>query len=104
VILGRVDAESDVAGKVVVEEGAKVIGSQIRGPVIIGPFTSLGRRCVIRNSELEYSILFEDTQIIDADVRIERSLLGREVVIRRGNSRPKTQKFILGDQSMIELC
>ncbi len=114
VIRGQVDKESDVAGKVVVEEGARVIASQIRGPAIIGhgavvehsyigPFTSLGRRCVIRNSELEYSILFEDTQIHDADVRIERSLLGREVLIRRGDSRPKTLKFILGDQSMIEL-
>ena len=47
---------------------------------------------------------FEDTQILDADVRIERSLLGREVVIRRAESRPKTQKFILADQSIIELC
>ncbi len=115
IIRGAVDADSDVAGKVVVEEGARVIASHIRGPAIIGgdcvversyvgPFTSLGRRCVIRNSELEYSILFEDTQILDADVRIERSLLGREVLIRRGVSRPKTQKFVLGDQSMIELC
>ena len=115
VVRGLVDAESDVAGKVVVEGGAKVVASQIRGPAIIGgdcvvehsyigPFTSLGRRCVIRNSELEYSILFEDTHILDADVRIERSLLGREVLIKRGNSRPKTQKFILGDQSTIELC
>jgi glucose-1-phosphate thymidylyltransferase len=115
VIRGQIDTASDVAGKVVVEEGAKVIGSQIRGPAIlgkesvvensyIGPFTSVGRRCVIRNSELEYSILFEDTQILDADVRIERSLLGREVLIRRGNSRPKTQKFLLGDQSTVELC
>jgi glucose-1-phosphate thymidylyltransferase len=114
-IRGQVDATSDVAGKVVVEEGAKVIGSQIRGPAIvgkdcevessyIGPFTSVGRRSVIRNSELEYSILFEDTQILDADVRIERSLLGREVLIRKGNSRPKTQKFILGDQSIVELA
>ena len=115
VIRGKVDAASDVAGKVVVEEGARVIGSQIRGPAIIGgegvvensyigPFTSIGRRCLIRNSELEYSILFEDTQILDADARIERSLLGREVLIRRGTSRPKTQKFILGDQSTVELA
>jgi glucose-1-phosphate thymidylyltransferase len=114
-IKGEVDAASDVAGKVVVEEGARVIASQIRGPAIIGaesvversyvgPFTAVGRRCQIRNSELEYSILFEDTQILDADVRIERSLLGREVIIRKGNSRPKTQKFILGDQSIVELC
>ena len=115
VIRGRVDEESDVQGKVVVEAGARVVGSHVRGPAIIGedaliehsyvgPFTSLGARCVIRNSELEYSILFEDTQILDADVRIERSLLGREVVIRRSASRPKTQKFILADQSIIELC
>ncbi len=114
IVRGEVDSQSDVAGKVVVEAGARVIASHIRGPAIIGPeaviersyigpFTSLGPRCVIRNSELEYSILFEDTQILDADVRIERSLLGREVLIRRGNSRPKTQKFILGDQSIIEL-
>jgi glucose-1-phosphate thymidylyltransferase len=112
---GVVDAQSDVDGKVVLEAGATVVGSQIRGPAIIGkgcriersyvgPFTALGERCVIRESELEYSILFEDTQILNADVRIERSLLGREVIIRRGESRPRTQKFILGDQSIIELC
>ena len=115
IIHGEVDAASDIAGKVVVEAGAKVIASQIRGPAIIGgeaiversyigPFTALGPRCVIRNSELEYSILFEDTQILDVDVRIERSLLGREVVIRKSDTRPKTQKFVLGDQSSIELC
>jgi glucose-1-phosphate thymidylyltransferase len=115
VIRGSVDDQSDVQGKVVIEAGARVLASQVRGPAIIGkdaviersyvgPFTALGDRCVIRNSELEYSILFEDTQILDADVRIERSLLGREVVIRRADSRPRTQKFILADQSIIELC
>ena len=115
VIHGEVDAQSDVQGKVVVEAGARVVGSHIRGPAIIGkntlieesyigPFTSLGAGCVIRNSELEYSILFEGTQILDADVRIERSILGRDVMIRRVRTRPKTQKFILADQSIIELC
>ncbi len=114
-IRGEVDAKSDIAGKVVVEAEAQILGSQIRGPAIIGagavversyigPFTAVGPRCVIRNSELEYSILFADTQILDADVRIERSLLGREVIIRRAEGRPRTQKFILGDQSVIELA
>jgi len=98
-----------------VEPGAKVIESQIRGPAIIGaqtivqqsyigPYTSLGQHCLIRNSEVEYSIICPGTQILDAHVRIERSLLGREVVIRRGRTRPPTQKFILGDQSIIELA
>jgi glucose-1-phosphate thymidylyltransferase len=112
---GSVDGASDVQGKVIVEAGARVIASHVRGPAIIGkdaviersyigPFTAVGPRCIIRDSELEYSILFEDTQILEADVRIERSLLGREVIIRRNTSRPRTQKFILADQSIIELC
>jgi glucose-1-phosphate thymidylyltransferase len=87
--------------------------SQIRGPAIIGadsvvqrsyigPYTSLGARCVVRNSEVEYSIICADTQILEIDTRIERSLLGREVTICRGHSRPKTQKLIVGDHSVIE--
>jgi glucose-1-phosphate thymidylyltransferase len=52
---------------------------------------------------VEYSIICPGTQILDATVRIERSLLGREVTIRRGHARPTTQKFIIGDQSVIEL-
>jgi len=113
-IAGEVDGQSDIAGKVVVETGARIVGSQVRGPAIIGagavvegsyigPYTALGPRCLVRNSELEYSIVCADTQILNATVRIERSLVGQEVIIRRGDGRPRTQKFILGDQSVIEL-
>ena len=113
-IMGEVDSSSDIAGKVIIEEGAKVIKSTIRGPVIIGentlvensyigPFTSIYYACEIKNSEIEYSIVLENCKIIDADVRIERSLLGREVKIYKNNSKPSTQKFILGDQSTVEL-
>jgi glucose-1-phosphate thymidylyltransferase len=90
------------------------VHSQIRGPAIIGaqtivqhsyigPYTALGSNCIVRNGEVEYSIICPGTQILDATVRIERSLLGREVIIRRGHIRPTTQKFIIGDQSIIEL-
>jgi glucose-1-phosphate thymidylyltransferase len=113
-VRGEVDAASDIAGKVVVEPGAKIVASQIRGPAIIGaralvqhsyigPYTALGAHCIVKNSEVEYSIICPGTQILDATVRIERSLLGREVTIRRGQVRPTTQKFIIGDQSVIEL-
>jgi glucose-1-phosphate thymidylyltransferase len=113
-VRGEVDAMSEITGKVIVEAGARVVDSQIRGPAIIGahalvqgsyigPYTSLGEHCVIRNSEVEYSIICPGTQILDTQVRIERSLLGREVIIRRGQTRPTTQKFIIGDQSIIEL-
>ncbi len=70
---------------------------------LIGPFTSIHHGCEIRNSEVEYSIVLEGCRIIDADSRIERSLLGREVEIIKCSSKPLTQKFIVGDQSRIEL-
>jgi len=110
----KVDQSSDIAGKVVLGKGAQIIQSHIRGPVIIGentiiensyigPFTSIHHGCEIRNSEVEYSIVLENCRIIDAHRRIERSLLGREVEILQCSSKPLTQKFIVGDQSRIEL-
>jgi glucose-1-phosphate thymidylyltransferase len=113
-IAGSVDAASDVAGKVLVQKGAKVVRSTIRGPAIIGveatiqdayigPFTAIGEGCEIRNSEVEYSIILPRSRLLHVDVRIERSLVGREVTILRGESRPRTHKFIVGDQSVIEL-
>ncbi|MBI3802804.1 MAG: glucose-1-phosphate thymidylyltransferase [Nitrospirae bacterium] len=111
---GEVDSKSELRGKVIVEKGAKVIQSQIRGPAIIGkgtriensyigPYTSIYHDCIIKHSELEYSIVLERCQITDVDVRIEKSLLGKEVELFRGTAKPRTQKFIIGDQSRIEL-
>jgi glucose-1-phosphate thymidylyltransferase len=110
----KMDDHSDVAGKVILEKGAQVIRSQIRGPVIIGentviensyigPFTSIHYGCEVRNSEVEYSIVLEKCRIIDVHTRIERSLLGREVEIIKCAAKPLTQKFVVGDQSRIEL-
>jgi glucose-1-phosphate thymidylyltransferase len=111
---GEVDAKSDLRGKVIIEKGAKVFHSQIRGPAIIGersviensyigPYTSIYYDCEVRNSELEYSILLERCRITDINVRIEKSLFGREVELFQGKTKPRTQKLIIGDQSHIEL-
>ncbi len=113
-IAGKVDAESELRGKIVIESGARIIQSQIRGPVVIGsgtviersyigPYTAIAQDCYIRNTELEYSIILDRCRITDVDVRIEKSLLGREVELSRGSTRPRTQKFVIGDQSRVEL-
>ena len=89
--------------------------SVVRGPAVIGantlveksyigPFSAIGPNCVIRNGELEFSIMMEGARILDAEVRIEQSIIGKEAVIFKGQARPKTQKFILGDQSTVELA
>lgn len=113
-IQGEIDSQSEIIGKVIVEKGAKILKSSIFGPVIIGkdtiiensyigPFTAIYHDCQIKNSELEYSIIMENSKIIDVETRIERSILGRSVEITKKDSRPKTQRFIVGDQSSIIL-
>ena len=113
-IEGSVDTQSDVAGKVVIEAGSKVINSKIRGPVIIGkdcviensyigPFTSIGHKTEIRNSELEYSIVLDECILLSVHTRIEGSILGNDVEIVESNGKPRVHRFMIGDQSRIEI-
>jgi glucose-1-phosphate thymidylyltransferase len=111
-ISGYVDRDSHVNEKVTVEKGAEVINSVIRGPAIIGedtrvvnayigPFTSIYHHCHIENAEIEHSIVLEDSKIVDIPERIEDSVIGRNVSIRRSPIKPKAHKLILGDNSQL---
>jgi len=113
-IVGRVDSESDIAGNVVIETGAEVIASRVRGPAIIGkgsrvvdsyvgPYSSIGTNCVLEECEVEYSILMDRVTVKSVDTRIEGSILGSESVICRGTAKPHVQRFVLGEQSRVEL-
>lgn len=111
---GSVDDDSYITGNVVIEEGARIINSVVRGPVIIGkkavidncfigPFTSIGNHCHIRNSEVEFSIVLDHCEILDVGVRIEGSLLGTSARIISSPGRPRSNRFMVGDQSLIEI-
>jgi glucose-1-phosphate thymidylyltransferase len=111
-ISGYVDRDSRLTGKVTVEKGAEIINSVIRGPAIIGedtrivnsyvgPFTAIYHHCLIENSEIEHSIVLEDCRILDIPVRIEDSVIGRNVSITRSPIKPKAHKLILGDNSQL---
>ncbi len=112
---GYVDEQSDVAGRVVIEEGARIINSKIRGPVIIGkncviensyvgPYTSIGDRTEVRNSEMEYSIVLRDCKVISVGIRIEASILGNDVEVVEAAGKPRVHRFMIGDQSRIEVA
>ena len=111
---GEVRGRSQLIGKVVLEAGATVIDSIVRGPAIIGeraqivnsyvgPFTSISRGVEIRNSEIEHAIVLENSRILDVPVRIEDSLVGKDVLIRRTEAMPQALRFMLGDHSEVEL-
>jgi glucose-1-phosphate thymidylyltransferase len=111
---GQVDHHSDVAGRIVLEKGSRILNSKIRGPVIIGknctiensyigPFTSIGDRTEVRRSEIEYSIVLRDCKITNVGIRIEGSILGNDVEVVEGIGKPRVHRFMIGDQSRIEV-
>lgn len=113
-ILGAVDERSLLTGNVVIGAGARVVNSVIRGPAIIGertliedsyvgPFTSIYDDCHVRGSEIDYSIVLKKVQILDVAPRIEGSLLGDEVELVRVAGRPRVNRFMLSDQSRVEV-
>ncbi len=112
-IHGSVDGKSAVEGRVVIEEGAEVVNSRILGPAIIGertkivnsyvgPFSSVAADCVIRDAELEHSVVLQRSSIVDVP-RLTDSLIGRDVEVSRSDRRPRALRLMLGDHSVVEL-
>jgi glucose-1-phosphate thymidylyltransferase len=113
----RIDGEvvdSRVEGRVVVEAGARLERSTVRGPAVIGrnsrivdayvgPYTAIGDGVQITNAELEHSIVLAGSSIKDLEYRIEASLIGRNVSIRRGPELPRAYRFVVGDNSDVQI-
>jgi glucose-1-phosphate thymidylyltransferase len=104
--------DSRVEGRVSIGEGSKIVNSIVRGPSIIGrnciiensfigPYTSIGDNCRIISSSIEYSVVLEGA-IIEGIERLEESLIGRNVRIRRDAGR-KVINLHVGDYSELNL-
>jgi glucose-1-phosphate thymidylyltransferase len=110
---GTVDGDSRIEGRVVIEEGATLINSTVRGPAIvgrdtvvrdsyIGPYTSVYFGCEIVNTEIEHSVVLEQSRI-EGVPRMQDSLIGKQVVVTRSEARPKATRLMLGDHSVVDL-
>jgi glucose-1-phosphate thymidylyltransferase len=113
-IEGDVDEDSRVEGRVIVEPGARIERSVVRGPAVIGagaciedayvgPYTSIGEEVHVRRSEVEHSIVLARSVVEDLGTRMEASLLGREVKLTRSEGMPKTLRMLVGDRSEIKI-
>jgi glucose-1-phosphate thymidylyltransferase len=111
---GGIDEESRVEGRVILEPGATLTRSVVRGPAVIGagaciedayigPYTSIGDEVHIRRSEVEHSIVLSGSVVEDLGTRMEASLLGRNVKLTRSDGMPKTLRLLVGDNSEIKL-
>ncbi len=113
-IEGKLDRDSRIENGVCLGKDSKVTGSTLRGPLIIGrrcviensyigPFTSIDDDVHIRESEIEHSIVLKGSRIDSIGARMESSLIGRDSFLRRSPSLPKAYRFMVGENSSIEV-
>ncbi|MGB9720389.1 MAG: glucose-1-phosphate thymidylyltransferase [bacterium] len=106
--------DANLNGRVRIGSGANIEKSIIRGPVVIGnnvhiinafigPFTSIGDNAIIQNSEVECSVIMEGAKIKNVNKRIDRSIIGKNVIITQTEVSPRSHRFYLGDQSFVEI-
>ena len=105
--------DSTIDGRVIVEPGAVLERSAVRGPAIIGantrlvdayvgPYTAIAEDCLVEQAEVEHSILLAGARVRKLSGRMEASLLGRNVTIDRDERRqPRAYRFMVGDNSEI---
>ena len=109
---GEVDSDSQIDGNVVVEPGASIKQSKVRGPAIIGanaritsadigPFTSIMNNVRVHDSAIEHSIVLEGSDLSGLQSRMTDSLIGKNVKILRDPGTPSTYRFMLGDNSEV---
>ncbi|MGW6582575.1 glucose-1-phosphate thymidylyltransferase [Streptomyces globisporus] len=111
---GEVDAVSTLVGRVVVERGARVIGSRIEGPAIIGagtvvtdsrigPYTSIGKDCVLTDTDIEYSIALDGATV--SEVRgLRSSIIGRFASVGPAGQDTPHHRLVVGDHTRVEVA
>jgi glucose-1-phosphate thymidylyltransferase len=104
--------DATIEGAVQIGEGSSLRRCTVRGPVVIGrgcrlsdafvgPYTSIGDGVVVEDAEIEHSIILENSRICRLGARMTDSLIGRDCVIARSDSKPIAYRFMVGDSSQI---
>ncbi len=113
-IRGDVDENSVIQGSVEIGDGSVIVDSVIRGPVVIGkesvikssyigPYTSIGDNVTVDGCEVENSIVMDESVIVNVPERLDGSILGKGVKVKRGKGKPRSVRLILGDLSSVEM-
>ncbi|WP_031013708.1 glucose-1-phosphate thymidylyltransferase [Streptomyces sp. NRRL F-5727] len=111
---GSVDADSEVIGRVRIDAGARVLGSRIVGPAVIGagtvivnsyvgPYSSIAENCRIEDTEIEFSIVLNDAHL-NGVRRVRASLVGRSVTVSPAPRVPSSNRLVLGDHSEVQIA
>ena len=104
--------DSKIEGNVEIRKGAKIKNCVLRGPIsiaenvtvensYIGPFTSIGEGSIVRNVEIENSILMGNCNVHDLERRLDSCLIGWNAEVTGKDSHPKADSMYLGDDSKV---
>jgi glucose-1-phosphate thymidylyltransferase len=114
-IQGEIQGNSQVIGRVQIGKGSKLINSNVRGPVIIGencllencfigPYTSVADGVTLIESDVEHSVILQEAKVSGIHQRIVDSVIGQRAKLEIAPQRPKALRFLIGDDSHIELA
>ncbi|MBE9115671.1 glucose-1-phosphate thymidylyltransferase [Lusitaniella coriacea LEGE 07157] len=112
---GEVDEKSQIIGRVKIGAGSRIVNCSIRGPVVIGrechlencfigPYSSIADRATLIDVDLEHSVILQAARITGIEQRIVDSAIGQRAQLKAASQRPKALRFLIGDDSQIELC
>jgi glucose-1-phosphate thymidylyltransferase len=112
-IEGRADDDSQLIGRVRLEQGAEVHRATVHGPsvigartrvedAVIGPYACLGEGCLIRRAALSHCVVL-DGVTVDGALRLHDSVLGRHAVVRQRQAgrRRRSMRLIVGDDAEV---
>ncbi|MGB3292536.1 MAG: glucose-1-phosphate thymidylyltransferase [Phormidesmis sp.] len=113
-LMGDIDPQSKVIGRVVLGQGSRLVNCTVRGPVIIGEncflencfvgsYTSIADGVSMSNVEIDHSVVLTGATISGIRQRIVDSLIGARAKLIATDHRPKALRFMVGDDSTIEL-
>ena len=104
-----------LTGRVRVHPTARVEGSTILGPVIIGahaeivdayigPYTSIGDHVVVRGAEVEGSVLLTGAEIRHLGSRLEGSVVGVGAQLSRDFRLPRSLRLHVGEGARVQMA
>ena len=114
-MLGEVDENSQVIGRVQIGPRSRVVNCTIRGPVTIGsdcylencfvgPYSSVADQVTLIDADLEHSVILQGAKVVGIHQRIVDSVIGQRAHLKVAPQRPKALRFLIGDDCQIELA
>lgn len=113
-IHGKINGKTKITGRVSIGKNSQLINCTLRGPIIIGDncyledcfigaYTSIGNNVTLKDIDIDHSVILEGSSIININQRIVDSLIGQRAKISLAPQHPNALRFLIGDDSQIEL-